>query len=326
MELLTPQSLAGYLRSKGWIDPSSTPKIAPVAGGVSCHLFKIETKARKFIIKQALEKLEVAADWHSDPSRIFQEIDCLEWIVRYIDASVVPRVLGRDDGNFLFLMECAADASENWKQQLLRGEVDPGFAERIGGFLGQLHTRTQGDPWIERRFADQSRFDELRLDAYLRFTARKHADLAEHFDEEIKTLSSARVCLVHGDFTPKNFLVLPGGGFWVLDWEVSHFGHPVFDVASFLNHLLIKSLFLPQYRENFFEAARMFWAAYRAKSTLVTFPHLSRMTGMLMLARVDGKSPVEYVKTEELKARLRGMARNLILHPAPNLEELLQCV
>lgn len=326
MELLTLQSLPGYLRTKGWIDPSSPPKITPIAGGVSCHLFRVETKKRTFILKQALEKLAVAVDWHSDPSRIFQEIDCLEWVAKSIDAKVVPRLFDRDDGQFLFLMECAPDPAENWKQHLLRGDIGPGFAERIGEFLGNIHTRTHGDPWIRERFADPSRFDELRLDAYLRFTARKHPNLAAHFHEEINALSTARIALVHGDFTPKNFLVLPGGGFWILDWEVAHFGHPVFDVASCLNHLLIKSLFLPEHREKFFDASRMFWAAYRSQSTLVTFPHLGSMIGMLMLARIDGKSPVEYVKTEELKQRLRTVAKRLILETVDDLSRMLEVV
>ena len=328
MELFTTESLPGYLRSKGWTGSSENPRVVQLPGGVSCHLFRVETGERNFIVKQALERLEVKVEWLSHPSRIFQEIDCLEWVAKHIDPRTVPKVLGRDDEHFLFLMAIASDGAENWKQCLLRGDVDPGFAEKVGDFLGRLHALTHNDVQIAKRFEDKSRFEELRLDAYLRFTSRKHSDLEPLFTEEIEKLSSARISLVHGDYSPKNFLVLPDGGFWFLDWEVAHYGHPAFDVAFCLNHFLIKSLFLPDCRDSFLEAARLFWAAYRAKSaeagTLVTFPHLGRLTGMLMLARIDGKSPVEYVTSEDLKQRLRTIAKKMILEPVEEMKQLVE--
>lgn len=297
-----------------------------MAGGVSCHLFRVQTPERTFIVKQALEKLEVKVEWLSNPSRIFQEIDALDWAARDINPKAVPKVLGRDDENFLFLMECAPAGSENWKEHLLAGKVDPTFAEKVGDFLGRVHMGTHESVEIGKRFADKSRFEELRLDAYLHFTSRKHQDLQSLFDEEIEKLSDAQISLVHGDYSPKNFLVLPRGGFWILDWEVAHYGHPVFDVAFCLNHLFIKSLVLPQHRDAFLETARMFWAAYRAQSTLVTFPHLGQLIGMLMLARVDGKSPVEYVTANPMKERLRSVAKKLILEPAEDFKLLAEIV
>jgi 5-methylthioribose kinase len=220
-------------------------------------------------------------------------------------------------------MECAPVGSENWKQRLLSGRVDAGFSERVGDFLGRVHMLTRSNAAIQSRFRDQSRFDELRLDAYLRFTARKHPELAPFFDDEVRQLSRARICLVHGDYSPKNVLILPSGGFWVLDWEVAHIGHPAFDCAFCLNHLLIKAQFLPEHREELLEAARAFWAAYRSQSALVTFPHLGRMIGMLMLARVDGKSPLEYVTDDPLKQKLRSIAGKLIQDPPEDLKSLL---
>jgi len=324
MELLTAAALPDYLRSMGWTQPSDAPTVIRLPGGVSCHIFKVETGERSFVLKQALEKLEVKVEWLSHPSRIFQEIDCLEWVAQHVDPKTVPKVLGRDDARFLFIMAVAPEGAENWKQHLLRGEVDAAFAEKIGDFLGRVHALTHEDAKIQKRFADKSRFEELRLDAYLRFSSRQHLDLEPILSEEIERLSAAQIALVHGDYTPKNFLVLPKGGVWILDWEVAHFGDPAFDVASCLNHLLIKSQFLPEHRESFLEAARLFWAAYRARSSLVTFPHLGRLTGMLMLARVDGKSPVEYVTDDRLKERLRQVARKFILEPVEEMKQLVE--
>lgn len=325
MTPLTPETLPDYLASTGWVGPGEPLRIERLAGGVSCAIFRVHAADRRFVLKQALEKLLVKVEWLSNPSRIFAEIDCLGWVARRIEADRVPRVLGRDDSRFLFIMEAAPDDAETWKQEMLRGEVDPEFAEAVGDFLGVVHESSSGDASVADRFRDKSRFEELRLDAYLRHTSKFHPQLAERFEEEIERLSEAKICLVHGDYSPKNMLILDGG-FWVLDWEVAHYGDPVFDAAFCLNHLLIKSLFLPGRREAFFEAARAFWAAYRGRSSLVTFPRLAGLTGMLMLARVDGKSPVEYVRTDDLRARLRTTARRLIEQPAEGMEALIERV
>ncbi|MDR1799672.1 MAG: phosphotransferase [Bifidobacteriaceae bacterium] len=42
-----------------------------------------------------------------------------------------------------------------------------------------------------------------------------------------------QMVLVHGDFSPSNVLVLPGGGVTLIDWEQAGMGDPVADVAAF---------------------------------------------------------------------------------------------
>jgi hypothetical protein len=46
-----------------------------------------------------------------------------------------------------------------------------------------------------------------------------------------------------------------------------------------------------------------------------------RHLGCLHLARVDGKSPAEYL-TEAQRVRVRAAAREMILHPPKTLEEI----
>jgi hypothetical protein len=44
--------------------------------------------------------------------------------------------------------------------------------------------------------------------------------------------------------------------------------------------------------------------------------------GALLLARIDGKSPAEYIREESLKERIRAFARALILDPPPSVADV----
>ena len=46
------------------------------------------------------------------------------------------------------------------------------------------------------------------------------------------------------------------------------------------------------------------------------------MLAGMVLARIDGKSPVEYITDDADKARVRGFARRFLLHPATQLNAM----
>jgi 5-methylthioribose kinase len=118
-----------------------------------------------------------------------------------------------------------------------------------------------------------------------------------------------RLCLVHGDFSPKNVLA-DGARVSVLDWEVAHYGDPVFDVAFLQAHLLLKAVHRPESSRAYRELADTFLRRYDAA---VPDPlrrpddYLAGQVGCLLLARVDGKSPAEYLTGVEA-LRVRGIA------------------
>ncbi|MGH9667806.1 MAG: phosphotransferase family protein, partial [Bryobacteraceae bacterium] len=173
---------------------------------------------------------------------------------------------------------------------------------------------------------DLTVFDQLRLDPYYRATARNHPDLAAFFETLISDACQRRMALTHGDWSPKNFLV-DGNGVMAIDFEVIHFGDPSFDAAFLLNHLLLKSFHRPEWTEAYVRAARRFWETLSAALPpdakwfpAATAAHL----GGLMLARIDGKSPVEYLRSDEVRDRVRRFARDLILRRAAGVEEVLR--
>jgi thiamine kinase-like enzyme len=122
------------------------------------------------------------------------------------------------------------------------------------------------------------------------------------FEAEAARLAATHRCLVHGDFSPKNILI-SRDRLVLLDCEVAWFGDPVFDIAFLLNHLMLKSIHLPLRAAELKAMLAAAWRAYldelTAQQRQGLEPLTARLMLMLMLARVDGKSPVEYLGQEQ---------------------------
>jgi 5-methylthioribose kinase len=216
-------------------------------------------------------------------------------------------------------MTAAPESAETWKAQLLRGECDPRVARRVGEILRALVRGTSGSRTLTDRFGDIAVFDQLRLDAYYRFTASRHPDLAAPLEALIADCEANRLALVHGDFSPKNFLV-SGEDVAAIDWECVHYGNPAFDAAFLLNHLLLKSFHMPELAAEFISLARVFRDALAGA---IEERSVARHLAGLLLARMDGKSPVEYIKGPALKESIRLFARSLFANPASDMEDVL---
>ncbi len=291
-------------------------RITPLAGGVSNTVLLAESGSARIVLKQALAKLRVKEDWYADRTRIHRECAAMRELAPHLEPGAVPRILFEDEENCLFAMEAAPRRARTWKALLLEGQAPAGIAESVGAMTAAMLRASWGSARWEELYGDQTAFDQLRLDPYYRFTAERHPDLAPQFGERIE-LARRRYALVHGDWSPKNFLVWDDR-VMAIDFEVIHYGDPSFDAAFLLNHLLLKSFFRPQRSPQYAVAARRFLGQVQAalpaeaawfESTTV------RHLGCLLLARIDGKSPVEYIEEEPLKARIRGFARRLILEP-----------
>ena len=298
--------------------------VVELGGGVSNTVLAVTIGESRLVLKQSLPKLRVEQDWFSDPGRIFRESDALRSLAPHLPAGSVPEVLFEDRDNFAFAMSAAPDCAETWKAQLMRGEIRPGTGARIGEMLAAIIRASWRDEAWEARFGDQTVFDQLRLDPYYRSTARVHPELAPHFARLMRESAALRVSLVHGDWSPKNFLVSTDGGVMAIDFEVIHFGDPAFDTAFLLNHLALKTVARPGDKAGYRGAALEFWESLTAGLPAgcdwleeVTLGHL----GALMLARVDGKSPVEYLGADS-RARVRAAARDLILRPPARVAEV----
>ena len=315
---LTVQSTPQYLANRGFVPESL--RVTELTGGVSNIVLLVEHADGRFVLKQALPQLRVEQEWFSDMRRIFQESAALRLLAPKLPAGSVPNVLFEDQGNYAFAMSAAPEGSESWKACLLRNEANPRIAERAGEILGALMRESWNSPELAAQFGDLTIFDQLRLDPYYGRMIALYPDLAAHFEALIENCQTRRVCLVHGDWSPKNILV-HGSNAIAIDFEVIHFGDPSFDAAFLLNHLLLKTFYG-------IEAAPLlaerFWASLRSAMPealwfeRATLEHL----GGLLLARMDGKSPAEYIRDPELKQRIRLFARDLIVNPPKSIAEV----
>ena len=319
---LKADNCAGYLASRGEANPRRL-SIRELGGGVSNKIFLIDNGGQRFILKQALGRLQVVDDWRADRSRVFREARALQDAARFLPAGAVPQVLWIDEPNFLFAMTAADPAARNWKSQLLEGEIDPGVAATAGVLLGLWIRHTWQQREFEDRYGDQTAFDELRIDPYYRTIARRCPQVAAPVARLIAESAARRVSLVHGDWSPKNFLVT-SDGVMVIDFEVVHYGDPAFDAAFCINHFLLKCFRRPQWTARYLELARVFWTWLVGLVPPAALEFLESATaqhlGCLLLARIDGKSPAEYITEKPLKDAVRRVAIQMILERPETLE------
>jgi len=275
----------------------SNVRLTPLGGGVSSDVFLVEGDAKCFVVKQALPQLKVKDHWPADTSRNRVEYEFLQYLGRILPGSA-PAVYTL--GDHYFVMEYLGTGYQNWKSLLLVGDCQLQHALQAATILGTLHRVSFGDSELARRFDTTRNFHQLRTDPYLLTTGRRYPDLEVYFEQEAIRLEKTRECLVHGDYSPKNMLI-GKDRMVVLDGEVAWYGDPAFDLAFLINHLCLKSLYHAPLEcgiEAMIEAMMKAYYGER-KMELVGLRDLDSRTArlllMLLLARIDGKSPVEYL-------------------------------
>ena len=319
--------LEQFLRAQGLLPPGKGARFSPLAGGVSSDIWRVDLPdGRRVCIKRALPKLKVAADWYAPVSRNAYEWAWLEFAARHAPGAV-PRPLAHDAEAGLFAMEYLPPEDHPvWKRQLLDGQVEPATAAAVGRVLAALHLASSRDAAVERSFDTGANFHALRLAPYLLAAAAAHPALAPALQALVERTAGTRLALVHGDVSPKNILVGPRGPVF-LDAECAWYGDPAFDVAFCLNHLLLKCLVRPGEREALRRSFDAFVAAYFAGARFEPRVGLEARAASLLpgllLARVDGKSPVEYLNDERDRALVRRAAAPMILRPPQALAEVL---
>lgn len=319
--------VATFLQRTGLVEDLARASLTPLTGGVGADIWKVESGTRTFVVKKALGQLRVAQTWLAPVSRNASEVDWLREAARIVPG-VVPEILASDREAGIFAMSYLDPADHPvWKQELRAGRADPDFAARLGRIVAAIHADTHGSAEIARRFANDDTFHSIRIEPYIEATARVHADLAGPLLALAGKTLGARRALVHGDVSPKNILVGPHGPV-MLDAECAWYGEPAFDLAFCLNHLLLKCLWTPASSAGFlscFDAlAESYLAGVDWEPRDEIEARIARLLPALFLARVDGKSPAEYITAEADRDRVRRVARPLIATPPTRLAAIRQ--
>lgn len=315
-----PPPFLDLLRRDGLVRAPDA-RLTPLSGGVSGEIQLVEAGGERFVVKRALPKLKVATDWFADVSRNRHEAEFIRYVGRFLPQAV-PALRACSDADHYFAMEYLGGDFRNWKQLLLAGQMDAEPARGAGMVLAQIHRRSAGDLEAKRLFDTTANFFQLRIDPYLLATAAKHPALRARFEAEAARLAGMTECLAHGDFSPKNILISPTR-LVVLDCEVAWYGDPAFDVAFMLNHFLLKALRHAPRHAGMRPLINAFWAAYQEQYPSPKIePRVRGLLPMLLLARVDGKSPAEYL-TPARQELVRRFAPEQILSDHSSLPDLV---
>lgn len=347
MHLLEEQNCTDYLRSAGWIEADERIAVRLLTGGVSNVVFRVsreQGRGEDFVLKQARGQLRVEQPWFCSVERIGREVEVLRIcgdVLRRTQlafntnrtqthpTALVPEVLFEDRENYAFAMTAAPLRHTIWKQRLMDGVFDDAIAIACGELLGVLHADTWQDASVAKSLDERQFFIDLRVDPYYRQVATVHPDLTSEMDALIHSLDANRCCLVHGDFSPKNLLVWdePSPQVMLIDCEVGHFGDPAFDLGFFLTHLVLKAVYHCRRQpvkngQGSLRLVAAFWERYRDILTRQISPgefdvlqqRAVRNLAGCLLARVDGKSPVEYLRDDADVSTVRRMGRALLQH------------
>ncbi len=341
---LTAGGAVPYLVERGLLTPTAarTATAELLGGGVSNVVVRVQPtddhSNEGLVLKQSLPKLRVEEDWFADRERIYRERAGIDWLANALPNGAIPQIVDEDRDNFLFVMTAGPGSGVNWKDALLAGDVDVAVAGKVGNLLGVMHRSSccagQSVPAELLPFTDLDCFVQLRIDPYHRATATAHPDLAGAIEEQAQRMLAprdGRRTLVHGDYSPKNVIVNgsgPAAQVFLLDFEVVHLGNPVFDLAFMLNHFTLKAIHQPELAARYNAAAGSFWDAYLAAAGDIT-GEPSRLEsdtvaqmGALLLARIDGKSPVEYITDQAPRNHARLLASGILRGEATSLKQV----
>jgi 5-methylthioribose kinase len=319
-------ALTESLRSLGLAAQDEEPQYQALTGGVSSQIWRVDLRSGPVCVKRALPKLRVEREWLAPIERNQYEFAWLR-MVSAIAPHAVPRLIAHDAERNLFVMEFLSPASHPlWKTELRDGRADLAFAAQLGRLLALIHRTTAHNSAIAAEFPTDAIFHSLRLEPYLEATALRHPDLAPTLHRLVETTAASKHALVHGDVSPKNILAGPQGPI-LLDAECAWYGDPAFDLAFCLNHLLLKCLWTPAGAADFlrcFDALReAYLAGVEWEPADVLEARAAALLPALFLARVDGKSPVEYLTGADTD-RVRRVAGPLIQAFPERLETIRQ--
>lgn len=320
-------ALEAFLIDQGLAQTRSDMVWTALPGGVSSEIWRVDLPQRSVCVKRALPKLKVKADWYAPTARNAFECQWLQFAHQQVPQAV-PQVLAHDRDAGLFVMDfLPPEQYPVWKEQLLRGEVDLDTAAQVGRLVATIHNASASQPSIAQAFDTRDFFFALRLEPYLLATAQKHHDLATALQTLTERTAAAHIALVHGDVSPKNILVGPHSPV-LLDAECAWYGDPAFDLAFCLNHLLLKCLVHPdktaQYLQAFDNLASNYLNAVQWEPKHSLEERAAALLPALLLARVDGKSPVEYLVRDQQRNLVRSFARPRISAAPTKLADIAQ--
>lgn len=240
-------------QSRPRFEQDGEPKL--LSGGNLNYVWQVPGKSESLIVKHAPPHIASSPDIPLNPNRLEFEARALQLFLpegRCSDLAadnIRPPVLyGFDKSQYLLLMEDISPA-QPWFECLKNGTMPVNSAGEVGLFIGKLHGRTYRDKSLAKTFSNRP-IQQTRLT--VQYQSAEENLLAAGFDDVAQASKNAielgeelmnpGKCLIMGDLWPPSILV-QNGKFRVIDWEFSHFGRPLQDLAHFGAHCYMHSIF-----------------------------------------------------------------------------------
>jgi 5-methylthioribose kinase len=317
--------IMAILRRAGLLELGGPPAMQPLEGGVSSDIWRVDIGGKRYCVKRALARLKVSADWRAPIERNDYEAAYLAVVDRLVPGAVPPLLYADHAASALVTRYLDPAAYRLWKADLLVGKIDRNVAKAVGDRVGRIHKKTANNAAIAAQFKSDAIFQAIRLEPYLLATAEAQPMVASALRGLSRRTAATRRVLVHGDVSPKNILVGALGPV-LLDAECAWYGDPAFDPAFVLNHLCLKAIHRPAdaraYGDSFMALANAYLAHVDWEPPAEVEARVASLLPGLMLARIDGKSPVEYLTTGKQKADVRAFAIHHLTEPPTRLEAL----
>jgi 5-methylthioribose kinase len=296
VELLNEDTVVAYLQSRGVISFTEKAKVEILTGGVSNVVLAVQTQSKDLVLKQALAELKVATKWEADQRRAIVEAHAIETF-HALSPEQVPALVDYDPEIFTLVLERVPHSATVWKSDLLEGIIYPEIGAKLGHTLATWHNFGRSSEVARKKFSEDLLFEQLRITPFYGTVAGKNPKLSPKIMSLVDELMSEKTTLVHGDFSPKNIMIGQERDVYILDYEVTHTGNPVFDLAFLTAHLLCKYFREedPDKRDRLRQTAHDFLKAYDAQSEIAHAPSLAWHTALIALARVEGTSLVNYL-------------------------------
>ena len=328
IDIAVKEQLEQYLLDKKIINKDEGYDLKYCKGGVSGTVVFVYAGKKELIVKQALAQLKTKDVWLCDPNRMNIE-QAGNVVYNKIVPESAPEVYFYDDENYIYGRQAAPESCSMWKSDLLSGLFDFQVAEKAIDALSKVHNGCAGKQEIIDVFGDKAIFYDLRISPYIEFTVGKHPELRAYADSVNEYLMGPGITLVHGDYSPKNIMI-NGRDIFIMDYEVSHYGHPSFDLAFFSNHFLLKCVKNKQWMDTTLNMLDLMLKKYFSAVEFMDAAELEKtfvkLLALLFLARVDGKSPAEYITEEEDKALIRKIAFRMMDEKLEDYKSVIKLV
>ena len=323
VELLNEDTVVAYLQSRGVISFNEKATVEILTGGVSNVVLAVQTESKDLVLKQALAELKVATKWEADQRRAIVEAHAIETF-HALSPEQVPALVDYDPEVFTLVLERVPHSATVWKSDLLEGVIYPEIGAKLGHTLATWHNFGRSSEVARKKFSEDLLFEQLRITPFYGTVAGKNPKLSPKIMSLVDELMSEKTTLVHGDFSPKNIMIGQERDVYILDYEVTHTGNPVFDLAFLTGHLLCKYFREqnPGKRASLRQTAQDFMKAYDEQSEVAHSPTLAWHTALIALARVEGTSLVHYLD-ESAQHLLANHCKSTLAREVPmNLLEL----